>query len=46
MADEAPKLIQIGKGGPGVQKHGFNLISETEVKVDVEARVLEIRLLA
>jgi hypothetical protein len=46
MADEAPKLIQIGKGGPGVKKDGFNLISEKVVKVDVEARILEIELLA
>jgi len=46
MADEAPKLIQISKGGPGVQKDGFNLISEKVVKVDVEARILEIELLA
>ena len=35
MADEAPKLIQISKGGPGVKKDGFNLISEKVVKVDV-----------
>src|SRR5205085_3670464 len=46
MADEAPKLIQIGKGGPGVKKDGFNLISEKVVKVDLEARILEIELLA
>jgi len=38
MADEAPKLIQIGKGGPGIKKDGFNLISEN--------RTLEIELLA
>src|SRR2546422_11570661 len=46
MADEAPKLIQIGKGGPGIKKDGFNLISEKVVKVDVENRTLEIVLLA
>ncbi len=46
MADEAPKLIQISKGGPEVKKDGFNLISEKVVKVDVEARILEIELLA
>ena len=46
MADEAPKLIQIGKGGPGIKKDGFNLISEQVVKVDVENRTLEIELLA
>src|SRR6266545_3466063 len=46
MADEAPKLIQIGKGGPGIKKDGFNLISEKVIKVDVEARILEIELLA
>ena len=46
MADEAPKLIQIGKGGPGVKKDGFNLISEKVVKVDPEARTMEIELLA
>ncbi len=46
MADEAPKLIQIGKGGPGIKKDGFNLISEKVVKVDVENRTLEIELLA
>src|SRR5438309_6013178 len=46
MADEAPKLIQIGKGGPGIKKDGFNLISEKVVKVDVESRTLEIELLA
>jgi hypothetical protein len=46
MADEAPKLIQISKGGPGTKKDGFNLISEKVVKVDLEARTLEIELLA
>src|SRR5437879_3040208 len=46
MADETPKLIQIGKGGPGIKKDGFNLISEKVVKVDVENRTLEIELLA
>lgn len=46
MADEAPKLIQISKGGPGIKKDGFNLISEKVVKVDPEARTLEIELLA
>ena len=46
MADEAPKLIQISKGGPGVKKDGFNLISEKVVKVDVEHRTMEIELLA
>ena len=46
MADEAPKLIQIGKGGQGIKKDGFNLISEKVVKVDVENRTLEIELLA
>src|SRR5438552_18439931 len=46
MADEAPKLIQIGKGGPGIKKDGFNLISEKVVKVDVENRTLEIEILA
>src|SRR5919204_5106832 len=46
MADEAPKLIQIGKGGPGLKKDGFNLISEKVVKVDVEHRTMEIELLA
>jgi HEAT repeat protein len=46
MADEAPKLIQIAKGGPGIKKDGFNLISEKVVKVDLEARTMEIELLA
>src|SRR2546425_412273 len=46
MADETPKLIQIGKGGPGIKKDGFNLISEKVVKVDVENQTLEIELLA
>src|SRR5438445_9320348 len=46
MADEAPKLIQIGKGGPGVKKDGFNLISEKVVKRDVEHRSMEIEVLA
>ena len=46
MADEAPKLIQISKGGPGTKKDGFNLISEKVVKVDLEARTMEIELLA
>ena len=46
MADEAPKLIQISKGGPGIKKDGFNLISENVVKVDVEHRTREIELLA
>ena len=46
MPDEAPKLIQIGKGGPGTKKDGFNLISEKVVKVDLEARTMEIELLA
>src|SRR5260370_12458137 len=46
MADETPKLIQIGKGGRGIKKDGFNVISEKVVKVDVEKRTLEIELLA
>jgi HEAT repeat protein len=46
MADEAPKLIQIGKGDPAPKKDGFNLISERVVKVDLEARTMEIELLA
>lgn len=46
MADEAPKLIQIAKGGPGIKKDGFNLISEKVVRVDLEARTMEIELLA
>src|SRR2546428_1833776 len=46
MADGKTKLIQIGKGGPGIKKDGFNLISEKVVKVDVENQTLEIELLA
>src|SRR5437867_3872662 len=42
MADEGPKLIQIGKGDPAPKKDGFNLISERVVKVDLEARTMEI----
>lgn len=39
-------MIQIAKGGPGIKKDGFNLISEKVVKVDLEARTMEIELLA
>src|SRR5436309_3921911 len=46
MADEAPKIMQSSKGGTGIKKGGFNLISEKVVKVDVEHRTMEIELLA
>lgn len=39
-------MIQIAKGGPGIKKDGFNLISEKVVRVDLEARTMEIELLA
>jgi hypothetical protein len=45
MADEAPKLIQIGPKG-GTKQDGFNLVTENVVSVNLQAKQLEVELLA
>jgi hypothetical protein len=46
MADETPsKLIQIGPKG-GAKKDGFNLVTEKVVTVNLDAKQLEVELLA
>ncbi|WP_447974902.1 HEAT repeat domain-containing protein [Nitrospira sp. Kam-Ns4a] len=46
MADEAPiKLVQIAPKG-GVKKDGFNLVTEKVVAVNLQAKQLEVELLA
>ncbi|MEK7269218.1 MAG: hypothetical protein AAB093_07440, partial [Nitrospirota bacterium] len=47
MADEAQpiKLVQIGPKG-GAKKDGFNLVTEKVVSVNLEAKQLEVELLA
>jgi hypothetical protein len=45
MADEVPKLLQIGPKG-GAKKDGFNLVTEKVVAVNLAAKQLEVELLA
>ncbi|MGB0910131.1 MAG: HEAT repeat domain-containing protein [Nitrospirales bacterium] len=46
MADESPvQLVQIGPKG-GTKKDGFNLVTENVTSIDIEAKQIEVELLA